>query len=119
MRQEGRPPVPKVLTSAANIVCAHQGKVTVVPTQQAFLVDNKPVLVMGDLEGKPIAGCTTPATPSTVPCTATATMIIGAATKLTAGGKPVLLDTAKGLTNGVPPGQWQVQSAGQTKLEAS
>lgn len=46
-------------------------------------------------------------------------MIIGAAMKSTAGGKPVLLDTAKDLTNGVPPGQWQVQNAGQTKLDAS
>jgi hypothetical protein len=39
--------------------------------------------------------------------------------KLTAGGKPVLLDTAKRLTNGVPPGQRQVQNADQTKVTTS
>jgi hypothetical protein len=46
-------------------------------------------------------------------------MLAGAAAKLEAGGQPVLLDTAQGITDSVPPGTWSVQSAGQSKLDAS
>jgi hypothetical protein len=110
----------KVLTADAQVVCSHPGgTVKVAASQQSLLAGGSPVLVMGDMEGKPVSGCTNPASTSTAPCTAVVSTLAGAATKLTAGSKPVLLDTATGVTNSIPPGTWRVQSPGQTKLEAS
>jgi hypothetical protein len=62
----------------------------------------------------------TPSTPSSyVPCV-TSPAIAGQAVKLAVGGKPVLLDSARGLTvSGAGPGTWSVAQAGQQKLEAS
>lgn len=111
--------MPKALTAGARVVCTHQGTVTLVAGQQTISVGRQPLLVLGDLDGKPIAGCTLAPSPSTAPCTATASMLIGAAAVLKVDGAPVLLENATGLTNSVPPGTWSVQSAGQTILEAS
>jgi hypothetical protein len=112
--------MPNVITAGSTVKCAHQGTVQLVPSQQVLNVDGRAVLVMGDLEGKPISGCTVPATQSSKPCTTVVKMIAGAATKLRAGNKAVLLDTATGLTDGLPaPGNvWTVQTAGQTKLQS-
>jgi hypothetical protein len=111
--------MPKVLTAKAEVVCSHQGTVKVAASQQRLKVGGSPALVMGDLEGKPIAGCTLSPSASTTPCTAVVSTAAGAATKLRAGNKPVLLDTATGITNSVPPGTWTVRSAGQATLDAS
>jgi hypothetical protein len=108
----------KVLTAAASITCAHQGKVQFTVSQQTFTAGGQPVLVSGDIEGKPIAGCTQTSA-STKPCTTALALVAGMATKLKAGNKPVLLDTATGPTDGSPPGVWSVQSAGQSKLDAT
>ena len=110
--------MPKVLTAKAQVVCSHQGTVQVVASQQKLKAGDSPVLVMGDMEGKAITGCTLPASSSTTPCSAVVSTVAGIATKLSAGSMPVLLDTATGITNSVPPGTWQVRSAGQTKLDA-
>ena len=53
------------------------------------------------------------------PCTTTASMILGTATTMEAGGLAVLLETAKGVTDGSPPGTWSVQDAGQSSVEAT
>lgn len=111
--------MPKVLTSAAVVTCPHKGKVQIMPSQTTVTAGGNPVLVVGDLDGKPIAGCTQPASTSTAPCTATTPMTVGASMKVTVGGKPALLDTAMGITNGVPPGPYKVDSPGQTKVDAS
>ena len=111
--------MPKVLTAQAQVTCIHHGTVQVAASQQSFTAGGSPVLVMGDMEGKAISGCTLPASTSTTPCSAVVATIAGVSTMLSAGSSPVLLDTAKGVTNSVPPGTWQVQSAGQTMLDAS
>jgi hypothetical protein len=105
----------KVLTAAAVVVCNHQGIVTVAASQQVFTAGGSPVLVLGDMEGKPVAGCALASTGAT-PCTTILSTLAGIATTLTAGSAPVLLDTATGATNA---GTWQVNSAGQTLLDAT
>jgi hypothetical protein len=110
--------VPTVLTSASTLVCPHQGTIQLIATQTKLKVGSDAVLVVGDLEGKVISGCTVTPSPSTKPCLTVTSMILGAAVKLTADGKPVLLDTATGLTDGVPPSTWSVQTSGQTKLSS-
>jgi len=111
--------MPFVLTDQAVIRCGHQGPtrgtVKVVASQRKLTVDGHPVLVAGDLEGKPITGCPLKP-PSNTPCTMLATVLTGQAGRLRVGTRPVLLSTAGGITNGVPPGRWYVESAGQTKL---
>jgi hypothetical protein len=115
--------MPKVLTTAAMVVCSHQGRLQIPSAGQSQLkVGTDFVLIDGDLVGKSISGCLnnpTPGSPSLKPCTSTTSMIAGAATKLKVGTSPVLLENANGMTDSVPPGTWSVQSAGQTKLEAS
>jgi hypothetical protein len=111
--------MPKVLTAQAQVTCTHQGTVQVAASQQQLKAGGSPVLVMGDMEGKSIVGCTLTASTSTTPCSAVVSTVGGVSTMLSAGSTPVLLDTARGVTNSVPPGTWQVQSAGQTTLDAS
>ena len=109
--------MPFVLTSASVLSCGHQGKFVLVPSQTKLKVDGNPVLVEGDLEKATIAGCTTPA-PGKL-CTKVSSVIVGVAITMAVDGKKVLLDTAMGLTDGVPaPAPWSVTSAGQTKLQA-
>jgi hypothetical protein len=110
----------KVLTTGATVKCSHQGTVDVSSAGQSVMeVGDKPVLVMGDLVGKTISGCSQPQSQSTSPCKTTTSMLVGAATTMDAGGKAVLLDTAQGLTDSIPPGTFSVQAAGQSKVEAS
>ncbi|MEV8630888.1 hypothetical protein AB0395_04455 [Streptosporangium sp. NPDC051023] len=106
-----------VLTTGASIGCGHGGTVQVVPGQRTLTVAGAPVLVAGDLEGKPITHCV-PTAPGAVPCTAVASVIGGSATTLSVGGHPALLDTLSGLTNGSPPGVLTVLTPGQTVLQA-
>lgn len=110
--------MPAVLTIASKLTCAHQGLVQIPPVEHALTVDGQSVLLQSDLLNAMIVGCTN-VSPSTVPCTSIMSVVSGAATKLTVDGQPALLETAQGLTNGLPaPAPWQVQSAGQTKLTA-
>ena len=110
--------MPKLLTSTAVVQCPHGGKVQITPSQTAVLAGGNPVLVLGDLDGKPIAGCAQPASSSTKPCTQTLPMLVGASMVATAGGAPALLDTATGMTDGVPPGPWRVLAPGQSRVDA-
>ena len=111
--------MPKVLTEGATVKCIHQGTVQVSASQSKLKVGGKAVLVMGDLDGKPVSGCTNQGAPGQVPCTTTVAMSAGASTKLKVGGLAALLDTALGTTNSSPPGTFSVQAAGQTELAAS
>jgi archaellum component FlaF (FlaF/FlaG flagellin family) len=112
--------MPKMLTTAAKVKCSHQGSVTITSAGQSVLeVDGNSVLVMGDLVGKTISGCTLTPSQSTKPCTSTTSMIVGDAQTVEAGGKAVLLETATGLTDSTPPGTWSVEDAGQSSVEAT
>jgi hypothetical protein len=117
--------MPKALTVGSSLVCAHGGTVVLKPSQSILTVDGSAVLVVGDLDGAPISGCPTPVSvapaPVTKPCLTVVSMTSPPSAKLSVGGKPVLIDTAQGLTDGVttpPTNQWQVKDAGQTKLDA-
>jgi hypothetical protein len=110
----------KVLTTASTLACSHGGTLQVSPSQHQLTVDDHPALLQTDLLAATVSGCKTPATTSSKPCLKVASMLVGPATKLTVGGTPVVLETAQGLTDGVPqPATWTVQSAGQSKLEGS
>jgi hypothetical protein len=104
------------LTEQASIGCGHSGTVQLA-AGQATLVSGAAVLVAGDLDGRPIAGCTT-AGPGLVPCTAVLSVIGGTAARLSAGGRAVLLDTVSGMTNGNPTGTLTVLTPGQRELTA-
>lgn len=113
--------MPAVLTAGSTVVCAHQGTVTLVAGQNKLTVGGQAALVQGDLDGKAIAGCVTVTDPntSTLLCSTVAAALGGVSTRLTVGGKGVLLDTIQGQTNGTVGGvvqTWSVQDAGQTRL---
>jgi hypothetical protein len=113
--------MPKVLTAKSTLTCLHQGTVQLMASQSVLKVDGQAVLVQGDLEGKLISGCKTPVSQTTKPCMTVVAMSVGTAMALKAGNKPVLLETAMGTTDGLTPAptnMWNVQTAGQTKLDA-
>lgn len=111
--------MPFILSANAVIECPHGGKVTVIPGQEKVLAGGAPMLRAADIEGAPIAGCTFPPTPATVPCTAVAAVLPGSwATTVLAGGQPVLLQTLIAMTNGVPPVPVIVVEPGQVIVQA-
>ena len=111
-----------IVTSAAKIMCAHGGQVTLIPKQLKVLAGGAPVLCVGDLVGAPIVGCAQPPTPATAPCLVVASEIpipmVGMSPKVTVNGKPVLLAGINGVTSGVPPSPLIVAFPGQTKAIA-
>ncbi|MFE5720440.1 hypothetical protein [Streptomyces erythrochromogenes] len=111
--------MPTVLNARASIGCGHGGTVQLSAGQSTFTAGGAAVLVAGDLDGGPVSGCLTVPTPGgTVKCTAVVSVAGGTAATLTVGGRPVLLDTVSGQTNGNPPGVLVVTAPGQTKLRA-
>ncbi|MCD0449197.1 hypothetical protein LO762_08350 [Actinocorallia sp. API 0066] len=111
--------MPHVLNANASIGCGHGGTVGVGAGQGALRAGGAPVLVAGDLDGRPISGCATPDSAGvTAKCWAVVSVLGGASATLFAGGRPVLLDTVRGVTNGVPPGVLVVLSPGQATLRA-
>jgi hypothetical protein len=103
--------MPAVLTTAATLQCAHGGVFEVSAGQNVLTVDGQPVLTQADVAAATITTC-----PVQTKCTSVTSVAAGLSTTLTAGGAPVVLETATGTTNA---GTWQVVSAGQTKLEAT
>ena len=113
--------MPKVITESSTIVCPHQGTVKFTASQQVLKVSGQAVLVTDDVNTGTVSNCQNPTDQSKglQKCTKVLSMNPGGtATKLKAGNKPVLLETATGLTDGLPLNIWTVQSAGQTKLDA-
>lgn len=103
------------LTVDALVVCAHElGKVGLVASQSWVTVEERPVLVQADPEGKPIAGCPNLG-PTIKPCTSTLPVKVGYSSLLRIEGQPVCLDTVRGLTDGTPPGvvEYKVNAPGQ------
>ena len=96
----------------------HGGKVSPIPSQTRVLIDGAPVLVVTDLIGAPIVGCTLPPTPASKPCTTVVTVLPGSwSLKVLIEGRPALVATATGLTDGVPPGTFQVAFPGQATVQ--
>jgi hypothetical protein len=110
--------VPPILTSNATVMCAHGGRVTLIPRQFKVLVQGAPVMCVPDLIGAPIAGCAQPPTPATKPCTTVVSTLPGSwSLKVLVGGKPAYVATLSGLTDGVPPSPIIVVFPGQTTVQ--
>jgi hypothetical protein len=109
-----------IINTAAKIMCAHGGQVTLIPKQMKVLVGGQPALCVGDLVGAPIVGCAQPPTPTTAPCLTVVSEIpipnVGMSPKVLAGGKPVLLAGINGVTSGVPPSPLIVAFPGQATV---
>jgi hypothetical protein len=114
--------MPAVLTTASTLSCAHGGTLAVQASTSALTVGGNPVLVQADLLAATVSSCAnTNAQLGQTPCLKVTSVLAGASTLVTVAGQPVMLETAQGLTNATPPlpVMWQVQSAGQTVVEAT
>ncbi len=111
--------MPPIVTSNATIMCVHGGQVTLIPKQTKVQIAGGYVLCEGDLSGAPIVGCAQPPSPGTKPCTMVISTLPGSsAPTVMVLGRPVLLATLTGMTDGVPPGTIMVASPGQTSVQA-
>ncbi|AIE86497.1 hypothetical protein [Fimbriimonas ginsengisoli] len=113
--------MPYVLTVNSTVQCAHGAKIAL--TSDAKLsVGGAKVLLLAGIQGATVNGCTNPTDPNTSSLTcATVATATGTATKLTVGGKPVVLDSLSGTTNGTPPpsgASISVADVGHQKLKA-
>jgi hypothetical protein len=112
--------MPPIVTAAATIICAHAGQVTLIPRQAMVLAGGAPVLCEGDLSGAPILGCAQPPSIATKPCTTVVSTSPGVSSspRVLVGGRPVLIQTLSGITDGVPPGVITVVNPGQVLAQA-
>jgi hypothetical protein len=116
--------MPGVLTTGSNVTCGHAGTVTTSSTTK-LKVNGQPALLKTGIESKSVSTCATPPAsdpsgPTAQPCSSVSSVDTGEATKLTAGGKPVMIDTLTGKTDGmvakVTPQTLLSATAGQSKL---
>jgi len=112
--------MPAALTENSRLACGHSGTLQLRAGQSKLKVNGSKVLVVGDLTGANVSGCLTVTNPMTgaKQCLVVSSALGGVATKLTVGGKGVLLEAIAGTTDGAPVPAWTVQSAGQSKLQA-
>jgi hypothetical protein len=97
-----------VLTTSSNVTCGHGPAKVLTSSSAQLTVNGSPVLLESSIKNQSIdANCSTvPASdnsgPTAIKCTRVLAVTAGQATKLTVGGKPVILDTTlKGYTNGM------------------
>jgi hypothetical protein len=140
--------MPNVLTTASTVTCGHlagnpTGKVKT-NSSAKLKVNGNSVLLESSIDGQSISGCgiipkndPSSGNPLDMPCTQVSivppipqlppgtppAITDGRSTKLKVGGKPVMLDTLKGQTNGMTGGSKSPLSdmsatAGQSKLVA-
>jgi hypothetical protein len=110
--------LPPVVTSNAQVLCAHGGQVTLLPKQTTVLAGGAPILCEPDLMGAPIVGCTLVPSPSTKPCTTVVSTMPGSTSlKVMVGGRPAYVATLAGMTDGVPPSPLIVASPGQMVVQ--
>ncbi len=119
--------MPGVLTTGSNVSCGHGG--TVGTSSSAKLkVSGNAVLLKTGIAMKSVSSCQTPPAsdvsgPTAMKCTTVTSVDSGEATKLTAGGAPVVLETLTGQTDGmvgkVTPQLLLSATAGQSKLKAT
>ena len=112
--------MPLLITTNATIMCAHGGRVQLIPKQTTVHAGGAPVLRETDLIGAPILGCAQPPSPGSKPCTAVVSTIpmSGTAVKVLVAGLNAHTQTVMGMTDGVPPGTIQVIDPGQQKVQA-
>jgi len=111
--------LPPILTSNAVVICAHGGRVTLIPKQSTVTAGGAPAMCEGDLVGAPIVGCAQPPSVASKPCTLVVSTLPGGSNpRVLAAGRPVHLATVTGMTDGVPPGVITVVSPGQATAGA-
>ena len=96
------------------MLCDHGGVVLPTASQDWVRINGRSIQVATDPEKRPIAAC--PNVGATIkPCTSTLRVQEGYSEFISIDGKPVCLDTVKGLTDGTPPSQvnYTVKVAGQ------
>ena len=113
--------MPAVLTMNSTVMCGplppHGGDVAVASAAK-LTVEGAAVLTKDSIEGKAVSGCQVPISQTTAPCTAVDTIASLESTKLTVGGKPVMIGLAgKSTVAKGPPGPLFAQAV-QTKLTA-
>ena len=91
------------LTQLSVIKCDHDGRVTNQPSQTWVRVDNSPVQVATDPEGRSIVACPNYG-PTVKPCVKTLKVTTGYSGFIKIDGHRLVLDNLDGLTDGTPPG---------------
>lgn len=113
------------VTTAGTLSCPHPGG-SVSPTSGARLrISGEPVALFSDVSTLSLAAACKypdPVSNTVVPCSTIVPVALGASTKLTAGGQPVLLDnlSATATNTSLPPLSVAVTvSAAESKVRAS
>jgi hypothetical protein len=110
--------MPPILTSQAVVMCAHGGRVMLIPRQASVLIQGAPAMCEPDLIGAPIVGCAQPPTPATKPCTTVLSTLPGSTSpKVLVAGRPAYVATLSGQTDGVPPSPIMVVFPGQMLVQ--
>lgn len=107
-----------ILHSGASATCPHGGTLTIVPASPRVQVGSLPLAVLTD-QGL-VAGCAfTPPGGKPQPCVSTRWMV--GATRVTAGGQPVLVNPAGALCLSAEqiPGGPPIISSSQTRVVAT
>jgi hypothetical protein len=116
--------MPGVLTTGSNVSCGHAGTVTT-SSSAKLKVNGQPVLLKEGIASKSVSACSTPnasdaSGPTAIPCATVSSVDAGEATKITAGGSAVMIETLAGKTDGmvgkVTPQMLLSAAAGQNKL---
>ncbi|MEJ8672865.1 hypothetical protein WKI71_44425 [Streptomyces sp. MS1.AVA.1] len=121
-----------VLVEGAVLMCSHGGRTRLTGGNHHLTVRGKGALTAGAEAGIAFGSAAQPAPGMVVPCAGvdpsgrpapcitTAALPPGVSVKLSVGGTPVLMSTARGITvpPGAPPGTWSVADPGQNLLEA-
>ena len=104
-----------ILTEDAILVCLHEmGRIGIKATQDLVTIEDRFLLVEPDPESRPISGCPNIAI-AIRPCRNTLKVKQGYSSMISIEGRPVCLDTVRGLTDGTPPGvvEYKVRDPGQ------
>lgn len=104
------------LTTSATLKCCHGGTVKIPTGMTRIKLDGVEVVAREAIIGAPILGCPNFG-PGLVPCTAVVSVLAGASPGVRVGGLTPLVKPATGMTNGSPPGVWQVNDTGQSKVK--
>jgi hypothetical protein len=85
------------------IKCDHDGRVQNIAVQQWVTIEQVPVLVDADPEGRGIVACPNYG-PTIKPCVTTLAVGVGYSTFIRVDGQRTVLSNLDGLTDGTPPG---------------
>jgi hypothetical protein len=102
------------ITERADVRCAHDGRITQVPSRDWVTIGGARVIVETDPEDRSIGGCPN-AGPTIKPCGSTLAVKAGRSMFVRVDGGRVVLSTLDGLTDGTPPGKvrYGVRDPGQ------